>query len=555
MRVNPKNILRFLLLGFAALAVGARAAEADTRLNILFVFADDWGRYAGAYRGLDGRPTANDVIQTPHVDRLAREGALFRNAFVNAPSCTPCRSALLSGRHFFQTGRGAILRGAVWDETIPVFPLMLRDAGYHIGKTYKVWSPGTPVDAPFGGQAHAYQKAGGTSNRFSANAAKQMAAGSSLAEAKAKILGEVRDNFDGFLAARKTGQPWHYWFGTTTAHRAWQRGTGKALWGIEPDSLKGKLPKFLPDVPEVREDFADYLGECQAVDAYIGVLVARLEAAGELERTVIVLSGDHGIPGMPGGKCNLYDTGTAVSLVIRWPGMKAGRVIDDFVTLPDLMPTFLEIGRVAPPAGLYGRSLAPLLRAGRGGQIDPARDAVIHGRERHVGAARAGNLPYPMRGLRTADFLYIRNFAPDRWPMGDPLAADDPAPDLARIGTDTRAAFPDMDASPTKTWLIANRRDPQWRAAYDYAFGKRPAEELYDLKRDPDQTKNVAGDPAYAAKLKELGARLLAALTAAGDPRVVGDGAAFDRSPFNDPEALNDGEAPNAGKQRKATSY
>src|SRR6478735_8100120 len=145
------------LLVFLAIALPACAAE---RLNILFVFADDWGRYASAYAGVDGKPSINDVIKTPNVDRVAKEGVLFRHAFVNAPSCTPCRSSLLSGRFFFNTGRGAILNGAVWDSSIPSYPLMLRDSGYHIGKSYKVWSPGTPADAPFGGQQYAYEKRG-----------------------------------------------------------------------------------------------------------------------------------------------------------------------------------------------------------------------------------------------------------------------------------------------------------------------------------------------------------------------------------------------------------
>jgi arylsulfatase A-like enzyme len=136
---------------FALLGSALQAADAS-RPNILFVFADDWGRYASCYAGVDGRPSINDVIKTPNIDRVAREGVIFRNAFVNAPSCTPCRSALLSGQYFFRTGRGAILQGATWDTTIPSFPLLMHDEGYHIGKTSKVWSPGSPADAPFGGQ-------------------------------------------------------------------------------------------------------------------------------------------------------------------------------------------------------------------------------------------------------------------------------------------------------------------------------------------------------------------------------------------------------------------
>ena len=522
----------------------ASAAEAP-RWNILFCFADDWGRYASCYAKIDGRPSINDVVQTPNVDRLAREGVLFRHAFVNAPSCTPCRSSLVSGRYFFNCGRGAILQGAIWDDSIPTFPLLLKDAGYGIGKSYKVWSPGTPADQPFGGQQFAFEQAGRLPNNFSEEATKLMAEGASLDEAKGQILGQVRGNFDNFLKSQRTGQPWLYWFGTTTTHRMWIKGSGKKLWGIEPDSLAGKLPKFLPDVPEVREDVADYLGECQAVDAELGVLLDHLEKVGELDKTLIVVSGDHGMPGVPAGKCNLYDHGTAVSLAIRVPGGKGGRVIDDFVRLPDLAPTFMEVGGAKVPDGLYGKSLLPILKSDKAGQVDPERTWVITGRERHVGPAREENLPYPMRALRTEDFLYIRNFAPDRWPLGSPGAAaeysDLPGelPPLKTLESNTYAAFADMDASPTKAWLIQHGKDPQWKWHYDFAFGKRPAEELYDLAKDPDQTHNVAADPAYAAQKEKLADELMSRLKAASDPRVTGDGKTFDRPPFTDvtPEA------------------
>lgn len=367
---SPRALGLFALcLTFASSGPLAAATAASPRWNILFCFADDWGRYASCYAKIDGRPSLNDVIHTPHVDRVAREGAVFRHAFVNSPSCTPCRSSLLSGRYFFNTGRGAILRGAVWDETIPSFPLLLRDAGYHIGKTYKVWGPGSPSDAPIGGQRHAYQKAGVAPNNFSEEATERVKRGLTVAQATEEILAQVRGNFDAFLADRKAGQPWLYFFGPTTTHRAWVKGSGKTLWGIEPDRLKGLMPAFLPDVPEVRADVADYLGAAQAVDAYLGVLLARLEAAGELERTLIVLSGDHGMPVVPAGKCNLYDHGVAVALVVRVPGGTANRVIDDFVCLPDLAPTLMEVGGITPPSGLYGRARAELekRRADRSG--------------------------------------------------------------------------------------------------------------------------------------------------------------------------------------------
>ena len=524
------------LLGSTSLP-GAPAA-AEPRWNILFVFADDWGRYASCYAGLDGRPTANDVVRTPNIDRVAREGVLFRNAFVNSPSCTPCRSSLLSGRYFFNTGRGAILRGAVWDEEIPSFPLMLRDAGYQIGKTSKVWSPGTPIDAPFGGQRYAYEKAGREPDNFSEAATARVGRGQSVEQARGEILAQVRGNFDAFLADRKPGQPWHYFFGPTNTHRTWVKGSGKALWGINPDRLQGRLPASLPDVPEIREDVADYLGETQALDAYLGVLLERLQAVGELDRTLIVVSGDHGMPGIPSGKCNLYDTGVGVALVVRVPGGKGGRIVDDFVCLPDLAPTFMEVGGVAPPAGLYGRSLVSVLRSDRGGQVDPTRTWVVTGRERHVDTAREGNLPYPQRALRTPDHVYIRNFAPDRWPLGRPGAALNPEMlTNGELEMNTRIGFADFDSGPTKAWLIAHRDEPRWKWYYDLAFGKRPAEELYDVRKDPDQVRNLAADPAYAALKAELSGRLMKTLTEAGDPRVTGDGQTFERPPFTVVEA------------------
>ncbi len=520
----------------AALLIGSAPARQE-RPNILFCFADDWGRYASAYAALEARPSPNQIVKTPNIDRIAREGVLFRNAFVNSPSCTPCRSALLSGRYFFNTGRAAILQGAVWDESIPSFPLLLRDAGYHIGETWKVWSPGRPADAPFGAGRHAYEKAGRSANNFSETATPLVRQGKPIEAVREQIFADVRQNFEAFLADRKPGRPWLYWFGPTTVHRAWVKGSGKALWGIEPDSLKGKLPSFLPDVPELREDFADYLGEAQAYDAYVGVLLRKLEENGDLDRTLVMVSGDHGAPGFPRGKCNLYDFGVGVALAARWPGGKRGRVVDDFVNLMDLTPTFLEAGGVKPPAGLNGRSFLDVLKSERSGQVDPARTWVVTGRERHVAAAREGNLPYPHRALRTADFLYIRNFKPDRWPMGDPrgISGDD-APPAGELERTTSATFSDMDASPTKAWLVAHRNDAEWKRHYDLAFGRRPGEELYDLRKDPDQVTNVAADPAYSDPKSKLADRLMSVLREAGDPRVTGDGGTFERPPFTDRE-------------------
>jgi N-sulfoglucosamine sulfohydrolase len=506
--------------------------------NILFVFADDWGRYASAYGEIEGPDSLNALLDTPHFDRVAREGALFTNAFVPAPSCTPCRSSVLTGRYFWQTGRGAILQGAVWDDAIPSYPLLLEEAGYHIGYTYKVWSPGTPADQPYGGARTRYSPGGNWYACYSQTAT-SLVPDLGVVGAKARLAEEVRQNFDAFLAARPAETPFCYWWGPTNTHREWQQGSGKALWGIEPDDLQGRLPAFLPDVPAIREDVADYLGECQAVDAGLGVLLQRLEELGELDNTLIVVSGDHGIPGFPRGKCNLYDLGCEVALAARWPGhIQPGRIVDDLVNIMDLAPTFLQAAGVAPPDGLPAQGLLPVLEAPGSGQIDPARTVVVTGRERHVGDARDGFLPYPQRAIRTKEYLYIRNFTPDRWPMGDPKGLDDPAtvpPSYEELCHNTRAAYADLDASPSKAWLVHHRGEESVRALFELGFGKFPAEELYDLRVDPDYMRNVVDAPAYSDVRRNLSERLLAVLQEQADPRVVETPCRFEEAPFTDP--------------------
>lgn len=538
----------------------ASLLAADSRSpNILFMFADDWGRYASIYSDVNGIGGINDVVRTPNFDNVSKQGVLFRNAHVNAPSCTPCRSSLLSGQYFWRTGRGAILRGAVWDESIPSYPLLLRDAGYHIGKTYKVWSPGTPADAPYGGQKYSFQKAGGRFNQFSQNVTKLIESGKPLDAAKEELYSEARQNFADFLTAREENKPFCYWFGPTNVHRTWIKGSGKKLWNIDPDSLQGKMPPFLPDVPEVREDLADYFGEIAAWDAGVGVLLAELDKTGERDNTLIVISGDHGAPGFPHGKCNLYGFGTGVALAISGPGVEGGRIVDDFVNLTDLAPTFLETAGVAAPEVMTGRSLWPVLKSKQSGQVDPARTWVVTGRERHVEIARADYSPYPQRAIHTADHVLIINFRPDRWPLGDPyrLEGDDQAT-AEEITTVTRTTHPDEDAGPTKAWLVGQRNSPEWKSHYEWVYGKRPKYELYDLKNDPHETKNVAADPAYASVKADLEKRLMDELTRTGDPRLVDDGKFFETPPMAGPlqdenQFWNRNKAqPNKGKAKKA---
>jgi N-sulfoglucosamine sulfohydrolase len=514
-------------------------AAKDRKPNILFAFADDWGRYAGCYARSEGRRSLAALTRTPVIDKIAREGAMFTNAFVPAPSCTPCRSSVLSGRYFWQTRLGAILQGAVFDHEIPTFPVALKDAGYDVGFSYKVWGPGTPINDPYAGDGHRYQRAGNKWHYYSFIVQNNLDKGLEIDEAKKPLLDEVRSNLTEFLEARDDEKPFFYWWGPTNTHRTWQRGSGRRIWGIEPDDLKGRMPDFFPDVHEVREDVSDYLGECNAFDEGLGVILDELERRGELDNTLVVVSGDHGIPGMPRAKCNLYDVGTQVPLLVWKPGrVKAGRVIEDMVNIKDLAPTFLDAAGVDLPDGMpKGGSLMPLCESDKDGQVDPERTWIVSGRERHVAYANFQDLPYPQRCLRTKDFLYIRNFRPERWPMGDPRGLDAPntvPPSYETLCTQTFVCYADMDAGPTKAWMIHHRGKEEHRENFELGFGKRAAEELYDLCSDPHHMKNVADDPAYAEIRADMSCRLMNVLEEEEDPRVVDRVCRYEHSPYTD---------------------
>ena len=456
---------------------GLDAAEsAAGRPNILFCIADDWGwPHAGAY----GDP----VVQTPAFDRLAREGVLFENAFVTAPSCTPCRNALLTGQYHWRLGQGVNLWSTL-DPKFPVYPLLLEEAGYFVGHWRKSWGPGN----------------------LRALGRRRQPAGPSF------------QGFGDFLSKRPEGKPFCFWLGTSDPHRGyrWQSGAASGI-----DIQKIVLPADLPDHEIIRHDVADYYFEVQRWDRDVAVTLDILAKAGELDNTIVVMTGDHGMP-FPRHKCNLYDSGTHVPLAVRW-GAKVGRGrrVKDFVSLADLAPTFLAAAGVAVPEQMTGRSLVNLLLSDQSGQIEASRDFVLTGRERHTPAQEVPDKGgYPMRAIRTHDYLYIHNFRPDRWPSG--------APENSMKGN----TFADCDDGPSKSFLLKHRDDARYARHFQTAFAKRPAEELYDLAADPAQLDNVADQPRYAKIKAELSRRLMAELEASGDPRVVGGAEELEIHPY-----------------------
>ncbi|MEN8773625.1 MAG: sulfatase-like hydrolase/transferase [Akkermansiaceae bacterium] len=434
----------------------------EKRPNIVFFMADDW---SWPHAGICGDKT----VKTPNFDRVAREGVLFHNAFVSTPSCTPSRTSILTGQHHWRLKEGDSLGGSLREE-FDVYTEMLQKSGYRIGRHGKgVWP-----------SKHQFR------NRDS--------------------FGEQFRTFDDFLETRKGDEPICFWYGGRDPHRPYELGIG-AKSGIDLDKIE--VPPCLPDVKEVRSDLADYYWCVQRFDREVGQVLARLEKMGELDHTIVVISGDNGMP-FPRAKATLYDLGTRVPLAVRWGDkVKGGRVVDDFVSLCDFAPTFLEAGGVPKGKSMTGNSLLPLLFSGESGQVEMDRTHVLTGNEKHC-------FLYPSRALRNRDFLYIRNFNPGKWKAGE-AEGQNPSYDFEKQPWPTgEGAFSyNIDPGPSKQAMRLNRKTPEARLT----FAKRSREELYDLKADPDQLRNVAKDKRYAVILEQLRERLAAELQASQDPR------------------------------------
>ncbi len=456
----------------AALAGGRRrTVAAIARPNILFCLADDWAwPHAGAY--------GDRVVRTPNFDLLASEGVLFSHAFCAAPSCTPSRAAMLTGQAPHRLEEGGNLHGFL-PRRFEVYPDLLETAGYRIGFARKGWGPG----------------------KFEAGGRPRNPAGPSFG------------SFDEFLAGTPRGKPFAFWFGSQDPHRPYEAGSGLRS-GMRREDVT--VPPYLPDTAEVRSDILDYYFEVQRFDSDLGNMLQLLEKTGRAENTLVIVTGDNGWP-FPRAKANLYDAGTRQPLAVRWPArIKGGRVLQDFISLTDLAPTFLEAAGLKPRPEMTGRSFVALLE---GRKTTGKRDAVFMERERHANV-RKGNLGYPARAIRTREFLYIRNFRPERWPAGDPEL-------YFAVGP-----FGDCDGSPTKDVILANRGDREMQGLFALGFEKRPREELYDLGNDPHEVRNVADRPEYAQAKRRLGEALERWMRDTKDPRAISDDDRWDRYPY-----------------------
>ncbi|MEX2234831.1 MAG: sulfatase [Cyclobacteriaceae bacterium] len=448
-------IIIFFFLGFSKNSF----PQNPDRPNILFVIGDDWSHgHAGVY----GDP----VVKTPNIDGIAKEGAVFLNAFCAAPSCSPSRASVLTGRYPHELEAGASLWGYL-PKKYSNYSAILQQAGYHVGLTGKGWGPG---NFEAGGYEH-------------------------------NPAGKTYKDFATFLEARPEGQPFSFWFGSQNPHRPYEPGSGLAS-GKDPGKVK--VPGWLPDVSGVRHDILDYYHEVEQFDRQLGEILSILRESGEIENTLIIITGDNGMP-FPRAKATLYDSGAKIPLIMSLKGkINPGTEVKELVSLTDIAPTILELTGQDIVKEMTGTTLWPLLI----GEKVNNRKMVFIERERHANVRKA-ELGYPARAIRTDEYLYIRNYEPDRWPAGDPEVYHSVGP------------YGDVDASPTKEYILSNRTQATVAPFFSRAFAKRNAEELYDLKADPDQLNNVVSDKKYLKILDELKKHLNDWQVRTGDPRVT----------------------------------
>lgn len=419
-------------------------------------------------------------------------------AYTPNAKCAPSRASILTGRNSWQLEEAAN-HSPHFPAKFKTYVEALTEHGYHAGYTAKGWAPGNPGEAdgkkrtltgaPYNKYTTTPPTTGINKNNYAAN-------------------------FEDFLNQKPEGRPFCFWYGSTEPHRAYEFGSGiekggKKLAGID------KVPAFWPDNDTVRTDMLDYAYEIEYFDQHLQQMLDLLEARGELENTIVVVTADNGMP-FPRIKGQEYEYSNHLPLAIMWKaGIKnPGRRIEDFVSFIDFAPTFLEVAHIPVDSTdmqpITGQSLTDIFLSEDAGRVSNERNAVVIGKERHD-VGRPHDWGYPIRGIVTDQYIYLHNFEPDRWPAGNP-----------------ETGYLNTDGSPTKTLILQGRKNAETRYFWQASFGKRPQEEFYQISNDPECMHNLALHPEYQTIKEDLKDRLLATLKAQHDPRMFGKGYIFD---------------------------
>ena len=297
--------------------------EAPKRPNILFAIADDasW-KHFGAY--------GCDWVKTPAFDRVANDGILFTRAYSPNAKCAPSRSCILTGRNSWQLEE-AVNHSPLFPAKFKTYAEALSENGYWVGSVAKGWAPGDP--GSINGKRR--ELTGTKYNEFK-----------TTPPAKYISNNDYAKNFEAFLDARPEGKPFCFWYGSTEPHRRYEFGAGTKYGGKTKDEID-EVPTFWPDVDTVRQDMLDYAFEIEYFDKHLQLMLEKLEAIGELENTLVVVTADNGMP-FPRIKGQVYEYSNHLPLAIMWPdGIKnPGRVVEDFVNFIDFTPTYLELAGI-----------------------------------------------------------------------------------------------------------------------------------------------------------------------------------------------------------------
>ena len=426
------------------LTVIGPALGAQQKPNIIIFIGDDISyNDFGCY----GHP----VIRTPNIDRLARNGLRFTNAFLTTSSCSPSRTSIITGRYPHNTG-AAELHSDLPDNQIP-FPRLLRNAGYYTAQAGK-WHFGSGQSEPGDAMSGAFDRTGGHVGD---------GGGSSGAERWVEYVRE-----------RPDGKPFFMWFAAHDAHRGWDDD-------FVPVHYKASdvvVPPFLRDTPATREDLALYYGEVSRFDHYIGKVIEELEDQDVLGNTIVVVMADNGRP-FPRNKTRMYDEGIKTPFVIHWPeGIpQNGLVSNSLISAVDIAPTIMDVSGVLSPGTFQGRSFRNLLR--RPGK--KFRTYVFAEHNWHDFMAYE-------RMVRTEQFLYIENGLPER---------------------DNRGAIDIMGGGAGRE-LQKGLEEGKLTDLQERIFlTPQPEKEFYDCRNDSLQVDNLTAIPDFKKQQQQL-ARILA---------------------------------------------
>jgi N-sulfoglucosamine sulfohydrolase len=481
--MDIKSATGLMVLMPAMIFPASAGTGMQKRPNILFVISDDQSYpYASAY--------GSKTVSTPAFDLIAGKGCLFTSAYVTSPGCSPSRASILTGLYPWQLTEAGT-HASSFPMQYMCFPDILKKNGYSIGYTGKGWAPGN-----WEVSGRPYNPAG---PEFNTIRLKPPYSGISPVD--------YASNFIKFLSECNPDAPFCFWIGSHEPHRSFEEGS----WKKKGYSLqKAEIPGFLPDFEIIRGDILDYAVEIEWFDSQLMNCIKELERINELENTLIIVTSDNGMA-FPDAKANCFESGIHVPLAICWgKTIRGSQVINSLVSSISFAPTILEAAGIKVSNQVYSTSLLPLMTGKKGSYHV---NSVFAGRERHS-YSRYNNLGYPVRAVRRDKYLFIHNFRSERWPAGDPKILNE------KGELDSGFAFYDIDDSPSKSFLIDSRENPDVESFYDHAVGKRPEFELFDLAADPACLKNLATDKRYSAVVSRMKKNLNEKLTVTKDSRV-----------------------------------